>query len=345
MRLRAVRQHGPNLAAARAGGLENDVAPVGGPAGALVASGVASDLDDPPRGHVHDVNVVVARGSAPTKGQKLAVGGPRWIDEIALIWNVKFRRVRAVSAHGIEFWNAAAIAYEDDGLPSLGIPCGRGAYRVGKRETLGMAAVGVGSVQLGIALHGGRKNQLRAIRGPRRRAVGAAEAREGNYFARVHRIHADLRTDDGAKFGETGEGDARSVGGPARGQRDGVEIGERVLIRTVIIHDPKFFGAAALADVGDLRASDAGKAAGQFADDFIGELMGEFADLGIGWRAAIDFADDGLRGRVADVVEPRLNVDFRGGFDDVSESHHVGVCGGVGPIEVAEFVGDGGRSC
>ena len=31
------------------------------------------------------------------------------------------------------------------------------------------------------------------------------------------------------------------------------------------------------------------------ADDFVGELVGEFADLGVGGRAAINLADDGWR--------------------------------------------------
>ena len=93
---------------------------------------------------------------------------------------------------------------------------------------------------------------------------------------------------------ETGEGDARRVGRPARRQRDRVQGSERMLVCAVVIHHPDFFGAGARADEGDLRGGDAGEAAGKVADDFVGELVGEFADLRVGGCAAIDFADQRL---------------------------------------------------
>ncbi len=40
-----------------------------------------------------------------------------------------------------------------------------------------------------------------------------------------------------------------------------------------------------------------------------------------------------------DIVKPCLNSDFGGGFDEIAEGDHVGVCRGVGPIEVAQLVG------
>src|SRR6202030_1895055 len=100
---------------------------------------------------------------------------------------------------------------------------------------------------------------------------------------------------------------ARGVGGAAGHYRDGAERGQRVLVGAVVIHDPDFFGAGAGADEGDLCRSNAGNAGKEFADDFIGELVSEFADLWVRGGAAIDFADDGLRGRTGDVIEPSLN--------------------------------------
>ncbi len=73
-----------------------------------------------------------------------------------------------------------------------------------------------------------------------------------------------------------------------------MEVGEWMLIGTVVVHDPDFLGATAGADEGDLCASYAGEAAGEFIDYFVGELVGEFADLGVGGSAAINFADYGL---------------------------------------------------
>jgi len=42
--LGAVGEHGPDLAGAAAGGFEDDVAAVGGPAGAFVATGIAGEF-------------------------------------------------------------------------------------------------------------------------------------------------------------------------------------------------------------------------------------------------------------------------------------------------------------
>src|SRR5450432_3719709 len=85
VRLSTVGQHGPNLPSTAAGGFENDVTPVRCPTGTLVAARVAGDLDDLMSGRVHDVDVVVAFGAAPTEGQNLAVGSPGRIDQVALV--------------------------------------------------------------------------------------------------------------------------------------------------------------------------------------------------------------------------------------------------------------------
>src|SRR5580704_14458153 len=82
--LGAVGQHGPDLTRSSAGGFEDEVATVGGPPGALVAPFIAGELDNLLRSRFHDVDIVVAAGTAPAKGQQLAVWRPGGIDEIAL---------------------------------------------------------------------------------------------------------------------------------------------------------------------------------------------------------------------------------------------------------------------
>ena len=73
--LRAVGEHGPDLACAGAGGFENDVTAVGSPARALVAALVASDLDGRlGRRGIHNIDVVIAAGASPAEGEELAVG-------------------------------------------------------------------------------------------------------------------------------------------------------------------------------------------------------------------------------------------------------------------------------
>src|SRR5258708_30318715 len=99
MGLRAVREHGPDLSLAIARGFKDDVAAVGRPTGALVLTTVARDLNDLARGPLHDVDVVIAVGAAPTKGDHLAVGRPGRIDEGALLGQVATGVVAALSAH------------------------------------------------------------------------------------------------------------------------------------------------------------------------------------------------------------------------------------------------------
>jgi len=87
----------------------------------------------------------------------------------------------------------------------------------------------------------------------------------------------------------------------------------------------------------------AGESAGKFGDNFVGELVGEFADLRIGRHAAIDLADNGLVGRAADVEHPGGDRDFGGGFGEIAEGNEVGIEGRIGPEGFCEFVG-GGRN-
>ena len=79
------------------------------------------------------------------------------------------------------------------------------------------------------------------------------------------------------------------------------------------------------------------EAAGKFGDDFIGELMGEFADLRVGGFAAINFADDGFVRGAAYVVAPGGDGDFGAGFGEISEGDKIGVEGRIGPGEFLEF--------
>src|SRR5215468_9181654 len=69
---------------------------------------------------------------------------------------------------------------------------------------------------------------------------------------------------------------------------------EFVLVGAVVIHDPEFLGAGVAVNESDLRSGDARNTAGEFGDDFVGELVSEFAHLCVGGIAAIDLAHDGF---------------------------------------------------
>ena len=99
VRLGAVGEHGPDLARAAASGFEDDVAAIGSPGGAFIAAGIAGNFEDMVRDHVHDVDVVIAGGTTPGKGEKLAVRRPSRIDDIAHIRQVDLVRVGAVGVH------------------------------------------------------------------------------------------------------------------------------------------------------------------------------------------------------------------------------------------------------
>ena len=130
---------------------------------------------------------------------------------------IDLARVGAVRIHKVKLRNAAAIADEGDGLTCFGIPCGRSVGTVGgEGKALGTIAAGVGDVESGIALHRGREHDLRAVGGPGGRIIGAAITSEGNELVGVKGVHADLRAGDAADGNETSEGDAGSVGRPAR---------------------------------------------------------------------------------------------------------------------------------
>ena len=80
-RIGAIREHGPDLARARARGLENKMPAVGSPTWALVASGVAREFDQSVRSDIHHVKIVVPVRTAPAKSQQLTVRRPRGVAE------------------------------------------------------------------------------------------------------------------------------------------------------------------------------------------------------------------------------------------------------------------------
>jgi len=110
-----------------------------------------------------------------------------------------------------------------------------------------------------------------------------------------------------------------------------------MLVGAVIIHNPNLFCAGARADKGNLRGSDSGKTAGETADDFVSELVRELANLRVGGRAAVDLADDGLRRRTADVVEPTGDYDFAGGFGEIAEGDEVGIDLRRRPVQIVQL--------
>src|SRR5450631_2924184 len=141
MGLRAVGEHGPDLAGAAASRFEDDVTAVGRPTGAFVAAGVASDFEEAAGGGFHDVDVVIAAGAAPTESEHLAVGGPGGIDDVAHVGKIVSLDAGAVGIHGVNLRNAAAVADEGDGLAGFGIEGSGHIGTVRSGEPLGVAAV------------------------------------------------------------------------------------------------------------------------------------------------------------------------------------------------------------
>src|SRR5262249_54899638 len=88
---------------------------------------------------------------------------------------------------------------------------------------------------------------------------------------------------------------------------------------------------------GDLCGGDAREAAGEAADDFIRELVREFADLRISGRAAVNLANNGLRGSAADVIDPAGEYNFTGGFREIAEGDEIGVDLGGDPVAIVQL--------
>lgn len=340
VRLGSVGEHGPDLARAATSGFKDNVATVGSPTGSFIAAGIASDFSGLAGSSVHDVDIVIAAGATPAEGEELAVGRPGRVDDIAHVRKIEFLGVGAVGVHEIELGNATAIANESNGIGGFGIPCGGSVGAIGGvGYALWAIAAGVGDIKSWIALHGGGKHYLGTVGRPCGRIVGAAEAGEGDELASVEGIHADLRADNATYGLETGEGNPGSIGGPARSESNRVERGELALVGSIVIHNPKFFGAVGATNESDLRGGNAGESTRKLTDDFVGELMGKFANLRVGGRAAIHFADDGLRRSAADVIHPGEDGDLGGSFGEIAEGKEIGVDRALRPVEHLEFTG------
>ena len=76
MRLSSVRKHGPDLPRTGARGFENDVAAIRRPTWALIAASVARQFNNLAARDIHDVDVIVIVGPAPTKSEQLSIGRP-----------------------------------------------------------------------------------------------------------------------------------------------------------------------------------------------------------------------------------------------------------------------------
>src|ERR1700731_870610 len=122
------------------------MAAVRGPTGTLVAALVAGQFDKLAGGCVHNVDVVVVVGTAPTEGQQLTIGRPGRVDDVAFVGEVQFGLAGAVGIHQVELGRAGAIAHEGDGLASFRIPTGRHACAVGIGQAFGAATADVGNV-------------------------------------------------------------------------------------------------------------------------------------------------------------------------------------------------------
>src|SRR5207302_10684200 len=142
-----------------------------------------------------------------------------------------------------------------------------------------------------------------------------------------------------------GEGDARTVGRPARREGNRMKTGELVLISAVIIHDPDFLvPVAGGANESDLCGTDARRAAGKFADNFVSKVVGVLADLQVGGSAAIDLADDRRRRGIAQVKKPGLDGDLGRGLGQIAKADVAGVGGLLDPSRSFQLRWDRGRS-
>src|SRR5438552_17840448 len=123
------------------------MAAVRGPTGTLVAALIAGQFDKLAGGGVHDVDVVVVVGAAPTEGQQLAIGGPRRVNDVAFVWEVQLGLAGAVVIHEVELGCAGAFADVGDGLTGFRRRTGRHACTVGDGHARDAATGDVGHVQ------------------------------------------------------------------------------------------------------------------------------------------------------------------------------------------------------
>src|SRR6267378_4116807 len=99
--------------------------------------------------------------------------------------------------------------------------------------------------------------------------------------------------------------------------RDGVLVG------AVVVHHPDFFGTRAVADEINFALGDAGDSTAQAEDDFVGKLVGDYADCVRGGVIVVLLAENlGRGGAALDVVEPALDGHFVGTDAKVAEGQH-----------------------
>src|ERR1700741_471173 len=121
----------------------------------VFSAGVAGQLKSAARGGVHDVDVVIAGGAAPAKGEELAIGRPGGVNNVAHVRKIELLGIGAIGIHEVKLRGSSAITDEGDELAVFRIPCGGSVCAIGSEsEALGTIAAGVGNVEGRIALHG-----------------------------------------------------------------------------------------------------------------------------------------------------------------------------------------------
>ena len=103
-------------------------------------------------------------------------------------------------------------------------------------------------------------------------------------------------------------------------------------VGAVIVHLPDFFRAAAIADVVNLGFRNAGDAAAQAEDDFVGKAVRDDTRIGVVRFFAILLAQHLWRLRVLGVVQPALDVERTALNSDVAKRQHVGVGRRTAPV-------------
>src|SRR3977135_3370305 len=114
-------------------------------------------------------------------------------------------------------------------------------------------------------------------------------------------------------------------------------MGYLLLIRAVVVHHPDFFVAAAVADKINLALTNAGYAAAQAENDFIGKLVSDETRRLLGAVVGILFSEHLRRSSILYVEEPALHGDFAARNPKVAECQHGGV--GRGRIPGRESAG------
>ena len=99
-------------------------------------------------------------------------------------------------------------------------------------------------------------------------------------------------------------------------------MGHLVLVGTVVVHDPDFFVAAAVAHKIDLALRNARDTSAEAEDDFISELVGGGTG-GVGGGGIGVLLAEHLRGAdIFHVVEPAMHDHAGAGRTQIAESQH-----------------------